>query len=231
MEHIAENQIQRSFTFHKILWFVVVPVLALLVVVIYGNIFSLKKQYPEFLQEVIYPDLKSLQAFSLIDHQNRVFGLDQLKGRWTFLVFGYTQCPDICPATLSQLASLNQLMNEKMEDGLAPKFLFVSVDPARDSVNVLNDYIRYFDDGFIAVTGSLQHIEAFEDQFSVFHQYDRPDSDGNYAVTHSAEIFLIDPAARIVAKFAPPISTQKVTRQFQDLVNYFPALNKQNNKT
>jgi protein SCO1/2 len=222
MENIAETQDQPKFAFYKALWLLGVLSLVLLEPIVYNYIFSHKTQYPESVREVVYSKLKPLQSFSLVDHQNSAFGLDQLQGRWTFLIFGYTQCPDICPATLSQLTNLNQLMGEKLEEGLLPQFVFVSVDPARDNVKVLNEYIKYFDNGFIAATGSMQNIKSFEDQFNVFHQYDIPDSDGNYAVTHSAEIYLIDPKARIMAKFTPPISTLQVKQQYQDLQNYFP---------
>jgi protein SCO1/2 len=222
MEHITESQHEYKPAFHKVLWLVVVLLLlALLKPFAYNAIFSEKSGYPESIREVMYAQFTPLQAFDLVDNQNRAFGIAQLKGRWTFLVFGYTQCPDICPATLSQLTRLDRLMNEKVKQDVLPQFLFVSVDPARDTVEVINEYIKYFHDSFIAATGSLQNVTAFEDQVKVFHQYDKPDSDGNYAVTHSAEIFLIDPKVRIVAKFAPPISTQKVTQQFQELVNYF----------
>lgn len=220
MENIAENQVRDSFVSRKVGWVVGIVLLVLAVPIIYGNIFTEKKQYPDSIREVVYPEFRSLQPFLLVDHENHAFGLQQLEGSWTFLVFGYTSCPDICPATLSQLTFLSQSINKQIERSLLPKFLFVSVDPARDNAEVLHDYIKYFDDGFIAATGSIKTLEAFEDQFNVIHQYDTKDSDGNYAVTHSAEIFLIDPETRIVAKFTPPISTKKVMQQFHDLVDY-----------
>ena len=229
MEQVAETQDQQKFAFHKVaLWLVgVLLLLALLEPIVYNDIFNRKNRYPESVREVIYPELKPLQVFSLVDDHNSAFGVDQLKGRWTFVVFGYTHCPDICPATLSQLTRLNRFMNEKVKDELRPQFLFISVDPARDKVKALNEYINYFDNGFIAATGSMRNLEDFEDQFNVFHRYDKPNSDGSYAVTHSAEIFLVDPKVRIVAKFTPPISTQKVTQQYQDLMKYFAMQKKQ----
>ena len=229
MEHVVDSKNQQKLPYHKILWFVgILLLLALIEPIVFNNGSSEKTLYPESVQEIIYPQPKPLQVFSLVDHQNSSYGLEQLDGKWTFVVFGYTHCPDICPATLSQLTNLSQLMAEKVKQGLLPQFLFVSVDPSRDNVNVLKEYIKYFDDGFIAATGTMKNIVAFEDQFNVFHQYDTPDSDGNYAVTHSAEIYLVDPGARIVAKFTPPISTHKVAQQYQDLMSYF---DKHNNKT
>jgi protein SCO1/2 len=225
MERIADNQNHHSFTFHKGVWLVGGVVLFILATATYGFIANEESRYPDVLQDVMFPELKPLKAFSLVDNHNDDFTLDQLRGSWTFLVFGYTHCPDVCPATLSQLTHLNKVMAKTLSKDMLPKFLFISVDPSRDSVKTLNEYINYFDDGFIAATGAPKNIKAFEDQFRVFHHYDKPDSDGNYAVTHSAEIFLVDPNARIVAKFTPPISTQTVTRQYQELLNYLPGEN------
>jgi len=234
MDYVANNQQYRAFSFQKALVFLGLVLMSLAALVVYKNSGSGKIQYPEILQEVVLREPKALQAFTLVDHQNNSFGLEQFTGSWSFLVFGYTQCPDICPATLSQLGNLYKILVNKKIAGIeevnkvtAPKFIFVSVDPARDTVNVLNEYIRYFNEEFVAVTGGLQDLEAFEDQFNVFHQYDEPNSEGHYAVTHSAEIFLIDPTASIVAKFSPPISTQKVTKQYQELLNYFPLKHNQ----
>lgn len=225
MDHIAENHKRHTITYHKGLWLVGGMVLLILATTTYGFIVNEEPQYPKLLQDVLTPEFKPLKAFSLVDNHNNPFTLDQLQGNWTFLVFGYTHCPDICPATLSQLTNLNQVMVKTLDKAMLPKFLFISVDPARDSVKSLNEYINYFDDGFVAATGAAKNIKTFEDQFTVFHHYDTPDSDGNYAVTHSAEIFLVDPNARIVAKFTPPISIKKVTRQYQELVRYLPGEN------
>ncbi|WP_455222646.1 SCO family protein [Kaarinaea lacus] len=221
MEQVTENQRRFKLVSSKILWAIGILLLVLAEPLLYGNYFSEKNQYPDSIREVVYPDLKSLQAFKLVDHENHMFGVEQLAGGWTFLFFGYTQCPDICPATLSQLTRLSQSIHENSAGDILPKFLFVSVDPVRDKVDVLHDYINYFDDSFIAATGDIEEIEAFEKQFSVTHRYGEPDASDNYAVTHSAEIFLVDPETRIVAKFTPPISVQRVTQQYDELVDYF----------
>ena len=228
MEQVSKNQREFKLVFRKIVLVGgILPLLLLLIeTAFYGNLFSDKSQYPGTFRDVVYPELKPLQPFKLVDHDNHEFGLSQLAGGWTFLVFGYTHCPDVCPATLSQLTRLSQSINEDIAADVLPRFLFVSVDPARDRVNVLHDYINYFDDGFIAATGDLKELEAFEKQFSVAHQYEVPDASDNYAVTHSAEIFLVDPETRIVAKFTPPISIQRVTQQYRELVDYFQQENK-----
>jgi protein SCO1/2 len=222
MEQVTENPRHIKLVFPKLLWLVAfLLLLALVESLFYGNLFNTKSQYPEVIREVVYPDLQSLHDFNLVDHDNHALGLQQLAGRWTFLFFGYTHCPDICPATLSQLTRLSQSIQDHAAGDALPAFLFVSVDPARDKVDVIHDYIHYFDESFIAATGDINNIEAFEEQFRVSHRYGQPDASDNYTVTHSAEIFLIDPQTRIVAKFTPPISIQQVTQQYGVLVDYF----------
>jgi protein SCO1/2 len=169
----------------------------------------------------VYPAPQPLNTFSLVDHQNRPYGLGRLKGGWTFLFFGYTHCPDVCPATLSQMTQLSRVLNKKMTDSPQPKFLFVSVDPGRDTVGVLKGYINYFDQQFIAATGTKQNIEAFEHQLGVNHHLGEKNPAGDYSVAHSAGIFLIDPHAQVVAKFTPPLSVKEVSLQYRDLVAYF----------
>lgn len=226
MEQISKNPREFKLAFPKILLAAGILLVLLTVTAFYGNLFNAKSQYPDTIRDVVYPQLRSLQPFKLVDHENHEFGLSQLAGGWTFLVFGYTHCPDVCPATLSQLTRLSQSIDKGVESDELPKYLFVSVDPARDKVEVLHDYIQYFDDGFIALTGEVKDIEAFEKQFSVTHRYGEPDTSDNYAVTHSAEIYLVDPEIRIVAKFTPPISIQRVTQQYGELVDYFQPENK-----
>ncbi|WP_455365201.1 SCO family protein [Kaarinaea lacus] len=226
MEHVSENQRQFKLVSPKILWVTGILLLVLAEPLLYGNFFNDKNQYPDTIRDVVYPELKPLQAFKLVDHKNHMLGLEHLAGGWTFLFFGYTQCPDICPATLSQLTRLSQSIHDNAAGNIRPNFLLVSVDPERDKVNVLRDYINYFDDSFIAATGDIKDIEAFEKQFGVTHRYGERDASDNYAVTHSAEIFLVDPETRIVAKFTPPLSIQRVTQQYGELVNYFQPENK-----
>jgi protein SCO1/2 len=221
MEQAARNYSKLGFSIINALWLVGAVSLALAGVIVYDKMFFKVTQYPQSLRKVIIPQAKPLQAFTLVDNKNNNLSVEQLKGHWSFLVFGYTHCPDICPATLSQLTALNRLLSAKAGVEKKPEFVFVSVDPARDTTGVLDNYIQYFNKDFIAATGKARNLESFEDQFGVTHRYDTPDLKGEYAVAHSSEIFLIDPKARIVGHFTPPISTHKVTRQYQDFLSYF----------
>lgn len=131
------------------------------------------------------------------------FANADLLGRWTFLFFGYTRCPDVCPTALS-------LMKEvKAELGAvspAPTFqvVFVSVDPQRDTPALLQEYMAAFDPAFIGVSGDDAALRPLVDVLKVsFRRNDRQDKH-NYTVDHSAAIHLIDPQGRPQRLFPPP---------------------------
>src|SRR5258708_16059500 len=101
----------------------------------------------------LFPDPKPLTAFALTDHENRVFDLSRLKGKWSFLFFGYTHCPDICPTTLAILARAHEKIAKSAVGAKDVQFVFISVDPNRDTAGKLRQYVSFFDPPFLGVTG------------------------------------------------------------------------------
>ncbi len=150
-----------------------------------------------------------LPQFQLVDHHNQPFTHQQLKQKWHLLFFGYTHCPDICPTTLLTMRSLYQQLEQA---NLAGKLnmVFVSVDPKRDTVEQLSQYVPFYHPKFIGVTGDLEQIYQLSRPLGVVvhyrnHKQSQSDDDSDdYLVDHSANLFLIDPQARLYARFAPP---------------------------
>src|ERR1700694_1688962 len=101
----------------------------------------------------LFPDPKPLAAFALTDHKNRVFDLASLKGKWSFLFFGFTHCPDVCPTTLAVLARVRDNIAKNTVGAEDIPFVFVSVDPNRDTAGKLRQYVEYFDKTFLGGTG------------------------------------------------------------------------------
>src|SRR6266581_9554947 len=101
----------------------------------------------------LFPDPKPLTAFALTDDKNRVFDLASLKGKWSFLFFGFTHCPDVCPTTLAVLARARDNIARNTVGAEEIQFVFVSVDPDRDTARELRQYVEYFDTAFLGVTG------------------------------------------------------------------------------
>ncbi|WP_372522695.1 SCO family protein, partial [Sulfuricaulis sp.] len=97
----------------------------------------------------LFPDPKPLTAFALTDHQNRVFDLASLKGKWSFLFFGYTHCPDICPTTLAILARARDNIVKSGVGAEDIQIVFISVDPNRDTADMLKQYVTHFHAAFL----------------------------------------------------------------------------------
>jgi len=157
-----------------------------------------------------------LPDFSLIDHQGRPFTGANLAGHWSMLYFGYTNCPDVCPATLSILAAMEKKLRAQASAAL-PQVIFVTADPARDTPAQLAGYVPYFDPGFIGLTARDQAtIEAFASRLGIevdlVHQ-----ADGSYTVEHSAAILVIDPNGRLAAVLTGPFNASALQADFRSI--------------
>lgn len=151
----------------------------------------------------LWPDPRALTPFELVDQDGAPFDLARLQGRWTLLFFGYTYCPDVCPATLAALAEVHSLL--VAEDATRDlQVVFVSVDPQRDTPARLAEYVRYFDPVFIGATGSDEALRGLTRQLGVIAFRGEADADGNYLVDHTAALLLLDDQARLVGLFRAP---------------------------
>ncbi len=161
---------------------------------------------------------RALPDFSLIDQDGHAFGPQNLRGRWTFLYFGYTNCPDACPTTLATLAALEKRL-KTAGDGVRPHVVFVSVDAKRDTPAQLAKYVPYFDPEFVGVTAASQPaIEDFARKLGVSVYVPAPSADGSYAVEHSSAIFVVDPAGKIAAILTGPFTAAALQSDFKRLV-------------
>jgi protein SCO1/2 len=162
---------------------------------------------------------RQLPDFSLIDHQGRAFGNANLRGHWTFMFFGYTNCPDFCPTTLSTLAALNQRLRTD-NAAVVPQVIFVSVDAKRDTPQQLAKYVPYFDPQFIGLTAASQSaIETVARQMGVAVAIGpATDKDGNYTVDHSAQVFVFDPGGKLAAVLSGPFTVDALRADLQRIV-------------
>jgi protein SCO1/2 len=166
-----------------------------------------------------FPVARSLQPFHLVDHHGDAFDNDTLKGHWTFLFFGYTHCPDVCPTTLAVLNAVAQ----KTGDIRPPaRFVFITVDPVRDTPEQLASFVSYFNKQFIGVTGSDGELDKLTGQLGVLHVKvpDQADPE-NYLVDHSASVFLVDPRGNYHALFTPPLSADAISTDFHKIVKEY----------
>ena len=166
-----------------------------------------------------FPEAREIASFSLIDHNNAVFDNSVLKDRWSFIFFGYTHCPDVCPTTLSVLNSVAQKLGDLDED---IRFVFLSVDPERDTPEQLAQFVSYFNGDFIGVTGTPEGIEQLTRQLGVMHLRVQPEEGASsYLVDHTASVFLFDPDGRYHAVFSPPLSAEAIAGDFRKMLQAY----------
>lgn len=145
--------------------------------------------------------------FALQSHRGKPFTASDLQGKWTMIFFGFTHCPDVCPTTLSFLSQLmSQLESTEVGDTAV---VMVSVDPARDTADVLQDYVPYFNQEFTGVTGEFVDILKFARTFNApFRKVTA--EDGSYQVDHSANIVLVNPRGHYHGFFKAPLDLAKM---------------------
>lgn len=128
--------------------------------------------------------------FELIDENGQTATSQDYLGKTTLVYFGYTQCPDVCPITLSRFASAFSQLDESAREDV--QVLFVSVDPARDTPEVLKRYTGAFGPEFIGLTGELDDLDALTNRYRVAYEYEEPNEHGDYIVNHSSAVFAFD---------------------------------------
>jgi len=158
---------------------------------------------------------KPLTDFALADDRNRVFDLGSLKGKWSFLFFGFTHCPDVCPTTLAVLARAREHIARNTVGAEDIQFVFVSVDPNRDTAVKLRQYVDYFDTSFVGVTADNAQIASLAGQLGATYRVAIAPGVENYPVYHATAVFLLDPRARYHAVFPPPHDAEAISRRFK----------------
>lgn len=194
----------------------VVLALAALAVLVAGSFLARGLRAPavdEIAGMTALPPAAPLPEFGLTDHQGQPFERARLKGKWTFLFFGYTHCPDICPTTMVVLRDVQKQAGGN-ERGV--QYVFVSVDPDRDNPATLKRYVPYFHPEFIGATGGRGELMRLTRALGAY--FERGEArNGSYEVHHSAAIFLIDPEMRLRALFAGPHDSATLVRGLQSL--------------
>lgn len=159
---------------------------------------------------------RPIKDVALVDHTGNAFDVARLQNRWTLMFFGFTNCPDVCPATLTVLAQVEKRLQD-LPGSQQPQIALVSVDPERDTPEQIGKYVGFFSPNFIGVTGTQEGIEAFTRAMTVPVAI-RELPNGGYTVDHSAAIFLIDPDGAMHAIFSTPHDAAKIAADVRRIV-------------
>ena len=185
---------------------------------------------PTFTTAYTQPKQVSLPDFVLGGNQEYTKAL--FKDKWSLVFFGYASCPDICPTELYNLNNVAKLMTDAGK--AMPQVVFISVDPQRDSNDMLTTYAHFYNDEFIGITGATSEIDKLVARFGVIYQktflanngkyvsvpYTSPipeDQRQSYLINHSSRVYLVNPDGQYVAAFAPPHSAKKIAEDLLKL--------------
>lgn len=134
------------------------------------------------------------RTLALTDQNGQPRTLADFKGKVTVVFFGFTQCPDVCPTTMAELAQVKTALGK---DGDRVQGVFVTVDPERDTAAVLKSYMGGFDPSFVALRGSPEQIAATAKEFKVFYAKVPGKIDGSYSVDHTAGSYVFDAQGKV----------------------------------
>ena len=143
-------------------------------------------------QTFVGKDISSVRmdtAFSLKDFNGRIRTLEDFKGKVVVLFFGFTHCPDICPTTLTDLKKTMVLLKDKAS---AVQVIFITLDPVRDTEDVLKKFIPTFNSSFLGLTGTESDIDKVANQLKIFNKKVNDGSKAGYTIDHSAGLYVID---------------------------------------
>lgn len=166
---------------------------------------------------IVFEKPRIIKPFELLDEQGQPFRLQQLEGQWSLVFFGFASCPDICPTTLAQLSRVYHALNDDIRR--KTQVVMVTVDPARDTPEVLKAYVHHFDSDFVAVTGEFLEIKKFADNLNV--AFNKVVMGDDYSMDHSANIVLVNPYGHYAGFFRPPFELARMKLTFQSVVTAF----------
>ena len=168
------------------------------------------------LNATVFSTPRTVSPFNLLDQHGKPFTEASLQGQWSFVFFGYTNCPDVCPSTLTMLNLMLKAISNQSAEVPLPRVMMVSVDPERDTVEQLGKYIPYFNKNFIGLTAARQSdIDALTKQFGIAYFLNKksPD-DKEYSVEHSGALLLINPQGNLHALFSAPHDPLTLANEF-----------------
>ena len=160
---------------------------------------------------VLWPPARQMTAFSLLDQHGAPYTDEKLRGHWTLVFFGFTNCPDLCPNTMRLLRDAMKQIDAR------PQVVFVSVDPGRDTAEIIKAYLDYFDPEFTGLTGREAEIEKLSRNLGALATRTAPDESGAYSVDHSASIFVLDPQARLVGLLSQPLTAESIASGYRNI--------------
>lgn len=151
--------------------------------------------------------------FNLTTNQNTTFTKANLKGRWSFLFFGFTRCNMVCPVTMHALKDAYQALETTLPKDQLPQVVFISIDPDNDNTQTLNQYVTAFNPAFIGARTNAEQTATLEKQFHI------TSIKTNANLSHSSDVILVNPQANIQAYFSFPVQADRLIQAYKLIIN------------
>ena len=199
-------------------------VLAFIMLVVYGFVWRMNQ--PVIMNDeqlrvngaIVLDRPRIFSDFELIDHRGEVFNIARFQDTWTMVFFGFTHCPDICPTTLAVLNETYSKLKESEKEKL--QVVMISLDPERDTVEKLAEYVPYFNDHFIGVTGNKHLIRRLTAEINIAYNKVPLEAD-DYTVDHSTQLVLINPKGHYHGFFKAPHSETMLRSTWRSIYSTF----------
>jgi len=181
---------------------------------------------PATIQGAIYPNAKILSEFSLVNQRSEKVNKTSFINHWSLIFVGYTQCPDICPTTMTVMNQVSEFMQQQKIQ--PPRIVFLSIDPARDTPELLKSYVAYFNEDFIGLTGEIDEIKQLTVQLNaVFRKapgLSGEITDKDYLMDHSSALMLINPDGNLQSILTAPHTPANVIESIIKSQAYFQEI-------
>jgi protein SCO1 len=167
------------------------------------------------IEKLVLLDSSPVPAFELADASGKIFNNDQLKNQWTVVTIGFVSCPDVCPFILTNLRVVSRQLEKISRENF--NVVFVSVDPKRDKA-ILADYVSHFGRNVTGITGEVAELRKLANGIGAYFELEKPDSNGQYSVKHSAFAVVVSPKGEVVARLNPPLPALETAKFLADLM-------------
>lgn len=199
-------------------------VLAFIMLVVYGFVWRMNQ--PVIMNDeqlrvngaIVLDRPRIFSDFELIDHRGEVFNIARFQDTWTMVFFGFTHCPDICPTTLAVLNETYSKLKESEKEKL--QVVMISLDPERDTVEKLAEYVPYFNDQFVGVTGNKHLIRRLTAEINIAYNKVPLEAD-DYTIDHSTQLVLINPKGHYHGFFKAPHSETMLRSTWRSIYSTF----------
>lgn len=200
----------------NIITFIIFDIILIAAVILYFGVIR-QTPHPVKIEGIYLSHPQTISNFQLTDNKGKPFTKDNLKGHWNMVFFGFTNCGMVCPVTMAALNKMIHTLEKTLPANQLPQIVFISVDPERDTVQKMNDYVNSFNSHFIGLRGDMTETVRLEKELHIVAQKMQADGKGknHYMINHSAEILLFNPNAELQAYFSYPHQPEQMVKDYQ----------------